>query len=160
MQIESMKVVTIEYTLTDEEGEVLDTSDGGEPLSYIHGTGSIIPGLESALEGKNPGDAVSVKVPAADAYGERDDSLVQALPRAMFPPGQVEVGMQFHAQSTEGARIVTVVAADEGSVTIDANHPLAGMNLSFEVRVVEVREPTAEELSHGHVHGAGGHHHH
>ncbi len=160
MQIAAQKVVTIEYTLTDGQGEVLDSSRGGEPLSYIHGTGSIIPGLESALLGKSAGDELQVQVPAADAYGQRDDALIQAVPRRMFPAGQVEVGMQFQAQGPGGARVVTVVAVDEAHVTIDANHPLAGVDLSFDVKVVGVRDATNDELSHGHVHGPGGHHHH
>lgn len=159
MQIAREKVVTFEYTLTGDDGEVLDSSEGGEPLSYIHGTGSIVPGLESALEGRVAGDALQVRVRAADAYGEHDEQMIQRVPRGMFPPGEIEVGMQFHAQTHDGARIVTVMLVEAGQVTIDANHPLAGKDLSFDVKIVEVRDATADELHHGHVHGPGGHHH-
>jgi FKBP-type peptidyl-prolyl cis-trans isomerase SlyD len=159
MQIANQSVVTIDYTLTDDHGEVLDSSKGEEPLTYIHGSGSIIPGLESALAGKSAGDSLQVKIPPVEGYGERDEDLVQAVPRNRFPNGEIEVGMRFHAQGTDGSRVVTVVAVDDSNVTVDANHPLAGMTLAFEVKVLEVRDATAEELEHGHVHGEGEHQH-
>lgn len=159
MQISSRKVVKIDYTLTNEEGEVLDSSKDQEPLVYLHGSGNIIPGLEAALEGKSAGDKLQVKVPPADGYGERDDELVQAVPRDKFPVKDVEVGMQFHAQGPDGSQIVTVVGVDADTVEVDANHPLAGVTLAFDVTVLEVRDATLEELTHGHVHGAGGHEH-
>jgi FKBP-type peptidyl-prolyl cis-trans isomerase SlyD len=160
MQIGNQKVVSIEYTLTDERGEVLDTSEGQEPLTYIQGGGSIIPGLESALEGKSVGDVLKVTVSPEQAYGERDEELVQAVPRERFPPGlAITKDMRFNAQGPHGSQAVTVVAVDDKNITVDGNHPLAGVTLSFDVKVVEVREATADELEHGHVHGKGGHHH-
>lgn len=159
MQIGKEKVVTIDYTLTDDQGEILDTSQGQEPLTYMHGAGSIIPGLEAALEGKAAGDKLQVKVAPADGYGERDEELVQAIPRNRFPGGDISVGMRFHAQGSAGSQAVTVVAVDDRNVTVDANHPLAGVTLSFDVQVREVRQATEDELKHGHVHGKGGHHH-
>jgi FKBP-type peptidyl-prolyl cis-trans isomerase SlyD len=159
MQIAKQSVVTIDYTLTDPHGEVLDSSTADEPLTYIHGSGSIIPGLENALAGKAAGDAIQVTIPPADGYGDRDEDLVQAVPRERFPDGSIEVGMRFHAEGEDGTRVVTVVAVDEQKVTVDANHPLAGMTLAFAVKILEVRDATADELEHGHVHGKGGHHH-
>jgi FKBP-type peptidyl-prolyl cis-trans isomerase SlyD len=159
MLIADQKVVTIDYTLTDDQGEVLDTSRGQEPLTYIQGAGNIIPGLESALAGKTAGDDLKVTIPPEQAYGQRDEELVQAVPRDRFPGEAIEVGMRFHAQGEEGSQVVTVVSVDAANVTVDANHPLAGMTLAFEVKVIEVRDATAEELSHGHVHGKGGHEH-
>ena len=160
MQIVKHKVVTIDYTLTDEEGKVLDTSKDGEPLSYIQGIGNLIPGLETALEGKQAGDALNVSVPPEQGYGERDDKLLVSVPRERFDEaGNVEVGMRFQAPTESGMRVVTVVGIEEENVTVDANHPLAGETLNFDVKVVEVRDATEEEIGHGHVHGAGGHEH-
>ncbi len=161
MLIGSEKVVLIHYTLTDDSGQVLDSSSGREPLAYLHGKGNIIPGLEKALEGKQAGDKVNVAVEPAEGYGERDERLVQDVPREAFENvDEVNPGMQFQAQNEQGqARIVTVTKVADDLITIDANHPLAGANLNFDVEVTEVREPTAEELEHGHVHGPGGHNH-
>lgn len=161
MQVAKHKVVTIDYTLTDDEGTVLDTSEGGEPLAYIHGVGNLIPGLEEALEGLSPGDAVRVSVPPEKAYGEIHDHLRQSVPRSRFDTeDEIEVGMMFHTPAEGGGmQVVRVVAVETEHVTVDANHPLAGQNLNFAVRVADVREATAEELDHGHVHGPGGHHH-
>jgi FKBP-type peptidyl-prolyl cis-trans isomerase SlyD len=161
MQISSQKVVTIDYTLTDNQNAVLDSSEGGEPLAYIHGIGNLIPGLENALEGKAAGDAFRVAIQPDQAYGERRENLVQTLPRQHFDGvDNLEVGMQFQASTQDGdTQIVTVVAIQGDQVTVDGNHPLAGQTLNFEVLVVEVRDATAEELEHGHVHGPGGHHH-
>ncbi|MGZ9067786.1 MAG: FKBP-type peptidyl-prolyl cis-trans isomerase [Burkholderiales bacterium] len=160
MQIASEKVITIDYTLTDEAGETLDSSEQDGPLTYLHGSGNIVPGLEAALEGKSAGDSLKVVVPPADGYGEHDEELVQALPRDRFPDGEIEIGMRFQAQSGGGTRVLTVVALTDEEVTIDANHPLAGRTLSFDVSVREVRNATQEEIAHGHVHGAHDHHHH
>lgn len=161
MLIARNKVVRFDYTLTDDSANVLDTSEGGEPLTYLHGAGNIIPGLETALEGKRAGESLKVRVPAADAYGERHDELVQSIPREMFEEGDaIEVGMQFHSSDDDGdTRVVTVVSTDADNVTVDGNHPLAGVPLNFAVTIVEVRDASAEELAHGHVHSAGGHHH-
>ncbi|HEY8944224.1 MAG TPA: peptidylprolyl isomerase [Polyangiaceae bacterium] len=160
MQIEARKVITIDYTLTDDSGEVLDSSEDDGPLSYLHGFGNIVPGLEAALEGKNPGDTLQVTVAPVDGYGERDEKLVQAIPRNRFPKGDIEVGMRFSADSAAGPRMLTVVAVDQKEVTVDGNHPLAGQTLSFDVTVREVREATEEEIEHGHVHDPDDHHHH
>src|SRR5215472_1615262 len=145
------------YTVKNDSGEVLDRSDKDEPISYLHGTGGIVPGLESALAGKVAGDRVTVAVPAAQGYGERDPTLVQQLPRRAFAGVSViEPGMRFEAHSEHGARTVTVVRVQGDMVTIDGNHPLAGQNLNFDVEIAGVREASAEELTHGHVHGPGG----
>jgi len=160
MQIADKMVVTIDYTLKDDNGNVLDSSNDGQ-FTYLHGSNNIIPGLENALTGKSAGDEVEVTVSPTEGYGERNDSMVQAVPRDMFDSEQeIEVGMQFHAQSPEGDMVVvTVMDVDDDDITVDGNHPLAGMNLNFGVKVVDVREATAEEMDHGHVHGPGGHQH-
>lgn len=160
MQITAKKVVTIDYTLTDEQGQVIDSSQGSDPLVYLHGFSNIIPGLESALEGRKSGDALNVKVSPGEAYGERDDAMIQSVPRDLFEDaGELEVGMRFQSVSEEGVRLVTVVDVTDDTVTVDANHPLAGVTLTFDVTVVGVRDASAEELEHGHVHGPEGHHH-
>jgi FKBP-type peptidyl-prolyl cis-trans isomerase SlyD len=160
MQIARDKVVAIDYTLSDAQGGVIDSSKGQEPLHYLHGSGNIIPGLEKALEGKSAGDTIKVTVPPEQGYGVHDPLLVQDVPRAAFGKAKVEEGMQFRAEGKNaGSRMVTVVNVQPDSVRIDANHPLAGKTLHFDVKVVAVREATKEELSHGHVHGPGGHHH-
>ena len=159
MQIAQDAVVSIHYTLTDDKGEKLDASDG-TPLAYLHGNGNLIPGLERELEGKSAGDKLSVKIAAADAYGEYDKALVQRVPRrSLKGVGNIHVGMQLHTQSAHGVRAVTVTQVAGDMVTIDGNHPLAGQNLNFVVEIAEVRAATQEELSHGHVHGPGGHDH-
>jgi len=160
MQIGKHKVVTFDYTLTNSDGEVLDTSKGQEPLAYIHGTGFMIPGLERAMEEKSAGDAFSVTVEAKDAYGDRDEELVKEVERSMFGDVEkLEAGMQFQTDSDGGIEVVTVTAVDDDKVTVDGNHPLADATLHFDVQVVDVREASQEELEHGHVHGAGGHQH-
>ena len=160
MKIAKNKVVAIDYTLTDPKGTVLDKSSKGRPLHYIQGAGNLIPGLEKALEGKIAGDAVKAEVPHAEAYGARDEELKQVLPKENFDEiKDLKVGMELEAESDEGVRVITVVAIDGDNVTVDGNHPLAGMDLTFDVKVVEVRDATSEELAHGHVHGPGGHHH-
>lgn len=160
MAIAKDKVVSIDYTLTGNDGQVLDTSQGREPLNYLHGAGNIIPGLESALEGKNEGEQVNVSIPPDQAYGQRDERMVQAVPRAAFQGvADIKAGMQFQANTQAGPRVITVVGVEGDQVTIDANHPLAGATLNFDVKIVTVRDATTEELSHGHVHGPGGHQH-
>jgi FKBP-type peptidyl-prolyl cis-trans isomerase SlyD len=161
MQICANTVVTFDYILTDDANQVLDSSEGDEPLAYLHGVGNIIPGLEQALEGRAAGDRFAVTVTPAQAYGERDDALVMAVPRARFETqDDIAVGMRFHSADQHGrARVVTVIEVGPENVTVDANHPLAGMSLTFAVRVVEVRPATEEEIAHGHVHGPGGHSH-
>lgn len=160
MQIAKNRVISIDYTLTDAQGTELDSSQGRGPLDYIHGIGNIIPGLEAALEGKSKGDQVNAVIPPEKAYGTRDENLVQQLPRSQFDTDQdIRVGMQFQATGETGPRVVTVVNVDLDNVTIDANHPLAGLTLHFDVTVKDIREATGEELSHGHVHGPDDHHH-
>ena len=163
MQISSQKVAIIDYTLTDDQNDVLDSSEGGEPLAYIQGMGDLIPGLENALEGKSAGDEFRVSLQPDQAYGEHDEELVQIVPLGNFDGvDSLQVGMQFHASSgddDEDEMLVTVVDIEGDQVTVDGNHPLAGQTLNFEVKVVEVRDATAEELEHGHAHGQGGHHH-
>lgn len=159
MQISEKKVALISYTLTNSEGQVLDQADEKEPFAFIAGIGNIIAGLDSALDGKVAGDALQVSIEAKDAYGEHKPELLQVVPLEMFQGiEKVEVGMQFQAQSDQGVNVVTVAKVEGEEVTIDANHPLAGETLNFDVKVLEVREATEEELEHGHVHGAGGQH--
>jgi len=153
MIIEKDRVVSIDYTLRDNSGNLIDSSEGSDPLEYLHGNGNIIPGLEKALAGKKAGDKLTCSIAAADAYGERDDSLIFKVNKSEFEGADIEVGMQFEAHGEEGAQIVTVVGIEGEEVTIDANHPLAGETLNFDVKVVDVREATSEELEHGHVHG-------
>ena len=160
MQIGKNKVAVIDYTLTDDKNTILDSSSDGEPLSYIHGSGNLIPGLEKALVGKVPGDTIKVSIAPKDGYGMRDDALLQVIPSNKFEaPEKIQAGMQFHTQDDNGTQVVTVVSIEGDKITIDGNHPLAGMTLNFDVKIVDVRDATAEELSHGHVHGPGGHHH-
>jgi FKBP-type peptidyl-prolyl cis-trans isomerase SlyD len=160
MQIGKDSVVAIHYTLTDTKGTVLDSSNGQDPLTYLHGAHAIIPGLENALEGKSAGESLTVSIPPDQAYGLRDEAMVQEVSRKAFGNIKVEPGMQFRAEGQNaGSRIVTVVAVDGDSIRIDANHPLAGQTLNFDVKIMTVRAATAEEVAHGHVHGAGGHHH-
>jgi FKBP-type peptidyl-prolyl cis-trans isomerase SlyD len=160
MQISAEKVVHIHYTLTNDEGDVLDSSEGHNPLAYIHGLGNIIPGLENALTGKQVGDRLSVTVSPEEAYGLRDDDLIQAVPKTAFEGvEEIEPGMQFHAETPEGVQLVTVIEVLDDEVILDGNHPMAGMTLNFAVEVTDIRDATAEELDHGHVHGPGGHHH-
>lgn len=153
MIIEKDRVVSIDYTLRDNSGNLIDSSEGSDPLEYLHGNGNIIPGLEKALAGKKAGDKLTCSIAAADAYGERDDSLIFKVNKSEFEGADIEVGMQFEAHGEEGAQIVTVVGIEGEEVTIDANHPLAGETLNFDVKIVDVREATSEELEHGHVHG-------
>jgi FKBP-type peptidyl-prolyl cis-trans isomerase SlyD len=160
MQIENQKVVSIHYTLTNEAGQILDSSENQEPLAYLHGEGNIIPGLEKALTGRTKGEKLKVTVAPAEGYGERDEDMVQAVPRDAFQGvDEITPGMQFQAQSPQGIQLVTVVAVNGDEVTLDGNHPMAGLTLIFDVEIADVRDATSEELDHGHVHGPGGHHH-
>lgn len=160
MHITKDAVVSIDYTLTDTNGTVLDSSKGQKPLDYLHGSGNIITGLEEALEGKRAGDSIKVNVPPEKGYGTRNEALSHKVPRKMFDSkNEIKPGMRFHAEAEHGEHTVTVTAVDSEHVTVDANHPLAGKTLNFDVNVVGVRAATHDELTHGHVHGAGGHHH-
>lgn len=159
MQVAANAVVAFDYVLTAPDGKVIDSNEGAGPLAYIHGQGQIIPGLEAALEGRTTGDAFQVTVTPEKAYGVRDSALVQVVSRDMFESvNELEVGMRFRASLEDGEHVFTIVGLDDKQVTIDGNHPLAGTTLKFDVKVVEVRAATAEELDHGHVHGSGEHH--
>ena len=160
MEISADRVVLIHYTLKDDSGAVIDSSAGGEPLAYIQGHGNLVPGLEKALEGKQQGDSVAVSVAPADGYGIHNAELIQRVPkRSMQGSGEIKKGTQFQARTDDGMRVFTVTAVVGDMITLDGNHPLADKTLNFDVDIVTVREATAEELEHGHVHGAGGHHH-
>ena len=160
MQVSAQKVVHIHYTLTSEEGEVIDSSEGHGPLAYIHGHGNIIPGLENALLGKMAGDKIKVTIPPEEAYGPRDENLIQTVPiDAFHGVDEILPGMQFHTETPNGVELVTVIGVQDGYVSLDGNHPMSGLTLNFDVEVTDVRDATEEELDHGHVHGEGGHHH-
>ena len=159
MQVADNTAVSIHYTLTNDEGEVLDRSIDEEALVYLHGAGNFISGLEQSLVGKVAGDKFKVRIEPEHAYGELSDDMIQVIPREMFEGiDEIEVGMQFHAEVSHGTGIVTVISLDEKDVTVDGNHPLAGVALTFDVEVLEVRAATEEETHHGHIHGAGCHH--
>ncbi len=154
MKITHLSVVTLDYTVLDDAGEVLDTTEGREPLVYLHGSGFLVPGL------REEGDSFEVVVPASDAYGEYEDALVQEVPGELFDGMEVAEGDTFVADTDDGHRPVTIVEVSEDTVKVDANHPLAGMDLHFKVAVRGVRAATAEEIAHGHVHDGEHHHHH
>ena len=156
MQISKHKVAGIHYTLRDNDGNVLDSSEGRDPLYYLHGEGNLIPGMENGLAGKSVGDKFQIKVPAEDGYGVRDPQMIQAVPISAFGGQPVQIGMQF--QTNQG-QVVTVTEVSDDQVMIDANHPLAGQELNFDVEIIDVRDATTEEVTHKHVHGPGGHHH-
>lgn len=151
------RVVTFHYTLRDPAGKVLDTSIGGEPVTFLEGAGQIIDGLDEQLRSEPAGRKLRVQIPAAKAYGEHDPAQVQRVKRAMLPvEGELRVGDQFRAGNDAYAPVVTVAKIEGDDVLLDANHPLAGVPLTFDVEIVEARSATAEELRHGHAHGSGG----
>jgi FKBP-type peptidyl-prolyl cis-trans isomerase SlyD len=159
MQVADNMAVSIHYTLTNDDGEVLDSSIGDEALVFLQGSGNIISGLEDALIGKVAGDKFNVRIAPEDAYGELMEDMIQVISRDMFEGiDDIEVGMQFHADVSSGSGVVTVVSIDDDNITIDGNHPLAGLALTFDVEVIDVRPATEEEAAHGHIHGAGCHH--
>lgn len=151
-------VVSMNYTLTDNAGNILDASQG-QPLQYLQGHQNIIPGLEKALEGLKPGDQKKVTIQPAEGYGEHNPELVFGVPRDQFGAQVPQAGMVVQLQSEEGMLMATIVSVDEQKVQLDANHPLAGQVLNFAVEIVDVRAASEEELTHGHPHGPGGHHH-
>lgn len=160
MHISENSVVHIHYTLTNDAGEVLDTSDGREPLMYLHGHHQIIPGLEQALAGKAVGESMNVTIAPEDAYGVREEAAIQKVPREAFEQvPDLKVGMQLHGDSPQGPMSVVVVDIADDVVTVDANHPLAGQTLHFAVKIESIRAATESELEHGHAHGGDGHHH-
>jgi len=153
MQIDNDHVVTLSYKLTNQEGDVLDQSSEDQPLQYLHGHKNIIPGLEEALTEKSQGEEVNVDIPADKAYGQHDPNMIQDVPRTQFEGvDSIEEGMRFQAQTSQGPIPVVVKGVGEENVTLDANHPLAGQDLHFDVKIEEVRPATQEELDHGHVH--------
>ncbi len=162
MNIAERCVVAIDYTLKTADGSLIDTSEGDEPLHYLHGGGQIVPGLESALLGKAVGDKLSVVVKPEDGYGLHRGDRVLTVPRSSLPEGEEpEVGMQLEAVGRRGEHIVLwVKEVHAETVVLDGNHPLAGETLHFDVEVKAIREATEEELTHGHAHGPDGHHHH
>ncbi|HYP18157.1 MAG TPA: peptidylprolyl isomerase [Opitutus sp.] len=151
------RVVTFHYTLRDPEGRVLDTSAGADPITYLEGAGQIIDGLDEQLRAEPAGAKTRVVVPAAKAYGEHDPAQVQRVNRALLPvEGDLKIGDAFQAGADRHAPVVTVAGIEGDEVLLDANHPLAGVDLTFDVEVVSARSATAEELRHGHAHGASG----
>lgn len=160
MQIAQNKVVTLNYTLKDNDGTLIDESHDSS-FVYLHGADNIVTGLEDALTGKLSGDKMNVTIAPEEAYGIYDESRIESVPREMFPDDtEIEQGMQFHAQGpNEQPIMVTVIGVEEGKVSIDGNHPLAGVELNFDVEVMDVRDATTEEIEHGHVHGPHGHDH-
>lgn len=159
MKISDGKAVHIDYTLKNDEGDVLDTSEGREPLSYLQGSGNIIPGLENALEGTETGDTLSVVIPPEEGYGERNDELVLSVDPANFQDqSQVQLGARFQVQTESGVYLATVMGITDEVVTLDLNHPLAGETLHFDVEVTDVQEASEEEIAHGHVHTEGHQH--
>jgi len=161
MQASENQVVSIDYTLKNDQGEVLDSSAQGEPLSYLHGHHNIISGLENALAGKSVGDTFTVTIPPEEAYGVRDESMTQTVPRHLFQGvDEIVPGMKFHAEAEHGVNVVTVLAVEGDQVHLDANHDLAGQTLHFDVTIRDIRPATEDEIAHGHAHGPDGHHHH
>jgi FKBP-type peptidyl-prolyl cis-trans isomerase SlyD len=160
MQIAERTVASFNYTLTNDAGEVIDTSEGRAPLAYLHGAGNIVPGLEKEMTGRSAGDRFNVVVTPEEGYGTPNPMLIQTVPREAFQGvDTIEVGMAFQAQTPQGPLSVVVSKVDADNVTVDGNHPLAGQTLHFAIEVTDVRDASLEELAHGHVHGPGGHHH-
>lgn len=160
MQIGDRTVASFNYTLTDDAGKVIDSSSDRAPLTYLHGAGNIVPGLEKEMAGRKPGDVFNVVVSPELGYGLPNPMMVQVVPREAFQGvDKLEVGMEFQAQTPQGPMSVTIAKIDGEEVTVDGNHPLAGQTLHFAIEVTDVRDASLEELSHGHVHGEGGHHH-
>lgn len=157
MKITKHTVASIHYTLTDNSGKVLDSSAGRDPLVYLHGEGNLIPGMEEGLEGQDKGAKLKLKISPEKGYGVRDEKLIQKVPRSAFGEQKVENGMQFH---TNNGMVVTVTNVGLEQITVDANHALAGVDLNFDVEVMDVRAATTDEVAHGHVHGPDGHHDH
>lgn len=162
MAIELNKVVTVNFTLKDDSGNILDTTDNGGPFSYISGKNMVLPKLEEAVNGMIIGTKKNLKLSASDGYGNYNEDAVQVVGKENFPQDIVlEAGMEYMASNPEGVQMPFIITSvEDETVTIDFNHPLAGKNLNFDLELLDVRDATAEELAHGHVHGAGGHHHH
>lgn len=150
-EISNDLVVEIHYTLTDSDGKELDSSKGNGPLAYLHGKQNIIPGLENELTGKKVGDTFNVTIPASEAYGDREHKMIQSVPKSEFKdPSQIQLGIQFEAQN---GYFVTIIKIENDHVVVDGNHPFAGLDLTFDVEVVGIREATETEVASGHVSG-------
>jgi len=161
MKIGKGRVVRMNYTLRDESGTTIESSEGREPLTYLHGLGQLIPGLEKVLDGSQAGLKTTVTVLPQDAYGEKDPQAVIQAARGDFPDGlKLEPGVEVQADTPDGPITFIVISVEGDEVVLDANHPLAGKTLAFDIEVLEVREATADELAHGDVHGPGGAHGH
>lgn len=159
MKISKNKIASLGYTLKNDDGQVLDQADKDNPFLYMHGTGGIIKGLENALENKTVEDNFNLIVAPEDAYGERDTNLTEAVPRTMFegvPETELVAGAQFHAQTAQGTQIISIASVEGDTINIDANHPLAGETLHFEVDILDIRDATEDEITHGHPHMEGG----
>ena len=152
MLVSKNKVVSFFYTVKDDQGNILDLTDSNTPFSYLHGASQIIPGLENEMEGRNVKEKFSVHIDSENAYGIHDDNLVMKVERSFFGSEPLEKGLQLQIQSQDGYHIVTVVDFNDKEVTIDANHPLAGVNLNFDIEIKDIREATKEEMEHGHSH--------
>lgn len=160
MTIKSGTVVTMHYTLKNKDGQTIDSSEGRDPLTYLHGAQNIVEGLEKALEGMNAGDSVKAVVSPEEGYGVKRDDLLQTVPITQFDaPDRVKAGAEFQVETNQGVRSISIKEVNGSDVVVDFNHPLAGETLFFDIDIVELRESTQEERDHGHVHGVGGHHH-
>ena len=160
MNISRNTVVQFHYTLKDESGKNLETTTGSDPIAYLHGHNNLLSGLENALEGKAAGESLSVTLPPEEAFGEaRGDSEMDVPVEHLMGAAEWEPGMIAVVNTNQGQRQVTVVKVEGDTATIDTNHPLAGKTLVFDLEVVDVRDASDEEITHGHAHGAGGHHH-
>jgi FKBP-type peptidyl-prolyl cis-trans isomerase SlyD len=160
MQISQNAVAAFHYTLTDDKGQIVDSSEGRDPLTYLHGSGQIVPGLEKQMEGRAVGDKFTAVVAPEEGYGVHQPELMQEVPKEAFQGVQdIQPGMQFQGRGPQGEINVTATRVEGDKVFIDGNHPLAGQTLHFAIEVTGVRAASEEELQHGHVHGAGGHHH-
>jgi len=161
MAIGINKVVTLNFTLTDQHGNILDSTEGEQPFSFLSGHQNILPKLESEIDTMLIGSKRTITINAADAYGEYNEDIVQVVGKDEFPPEfLLEVGMQYIASAPDGTKMpFTITEVNDEDVTIDFNHPLAGKDLNFDIELLNVRDATSEEIAHGHVHGAGGHYH-
>ncbi len=160
MKITKNTVVSLEYTLKNNEGMVLDSSVGREPLVYLHGVGALIPGLENKLEGAETGAKMNIEIQPEEGYGKSNPDMIHIVPKSGFQgDDEMQEGMQVQVETENGPLIATVTKIAGEDVTLDLNHPLADMILHFDVEIKDLREATADEISHGHAHGPGGHHH-
>ncbi|MCM1322358.1 MAG: peptidylprolyl isomerase [Bacteroides sp.] len=157
MKIADNKVVSLEYTLKDSGGEILDSTEISGPIDYIHGQNSLIPALEKELDGKQDGESFSVTLTPKDAYGERSQELIAEVPKSHFPAdAEIEAGMQFEAENDAGSQLVTIAEVKDATVIVDANHPLAGKTLTFDIKISGIRDATENELQFGLSRGCGG----